>query len=386
MLIFVSSSFPAAVQICGKDFFRSGTDKTIFELDMKEIFCKSETECERVNALLILTPVSSGAQPLCAELLFSCSGIELALTGECPGIRVIDWSIETNDGTEFERIYELIPECQRRGHSLESKQLDRLEFERDGGERTEVVLYRDCGLRLSIIENGVERGLILGSGEDGELRLIDAGFARLIIVHLKGCPNCISAFESEDDNERLMLFNERFELSGEIHGDRLFIEDGYLIAVNELGTVLAHQQRLKYEISADGLRICSGFVLQEDAVDAAIGEIGFFTHPKRENMTDEETALALMECTLLGREDETMSLLSPTLADGLDFAALTAFMGDFDEARKAPFSKRNSAPIIGAVKEGRAKAYAFEVENGLINDISELEPHDLRHSKEFRRE
>jgi hypothetical protein len=89
-----------------------------------------------------------------------------------------------------------------------------------------------------------------------------------------------------------------------------------------------------------------------------------------------------MECILLGREDGAMALLSPSLAYGLDFEGLYEFFGDFDEARKMPCFAKNGSPVIGAVRENRAKAYAFDFENGLINDISEFEPPASRHSQE----
>lgn len=379
MRLFITSASPAAVRILGESFFRVGTDGSIFEFDPAELFGAEKESCF-VSAILIVTPISqSGLDPICAELLFSPSGMDIALASKSTDVRAVDWSIEAENGTALERAYELIPDCPRRERRLEAKQLDSLEYDR-GGEKAQIFLYRDCGMRLSIRENGKERGFILGSGEDGELRMLDAGFSRLLAAHIKGCADATASVGEAALGERIMLFNELFELVGEISGDRLYFEDGCLIAINELGTVLAHQQRLKYEIESEGVRVVCGGAA-DDAEDA-VGEIGYFTHQKRRAKTEDEAALALMECVLLAREDEAMALLSPELAEGLEFDGLFEFFGDFDEARKAPFCKRNDPPIIGAVREDRARAYAFDFKNGLINDISELEPPALRRQRE----
>lgn len=378
MRLFITSASPAAVRILGESFFRIGTDGSIFEFDPAELFGAEKESCF-VSAILVLTPISqSGLDPICSELLFSPSGMDIALASKSTDVRAVDWSIEAENGTALERVYELIPDCPRRESRLEAKQLDSLEYD-CGGEKAQIFLYRDCGLRLSIREDGEERGFILGSGEDGELRMLDAGFSRLLAAHIKGCADGISSELEAAGGERIMLFNERFELAGEICGDRLSFENGYLVAINELGTVLAHQQKLKYEIGAEGVRvICGGAA--DDSVDA-VGEIGYFTHPKRRASSEEEAALAFMECVLLAREDEAMELLSPALAEGLEFDGLFEFFGDFDEARKAPFCEKNDPPLIGAVREDRARAYAFDFKNGLINDISELEPPALRRQR-----
>lgn len=383
MRFFITSTSPAAALLCGENFFRASAYGAVFRLDPNEIFIGSGNENVPVSALLVLTPISQSLfEPLCAELLFTRAGRDIELTVIGAAIRVVDWSCESESGSISDRIYELIPEYTRKERRLEAEQLDRLEYERNSGKSAEVFLYRDCGLRLGIHENGQERGYILGSGEDGKLRIVDAGFARLLAVHLKGCIKKNASDDSETGAERLCLFNEDFELFGEISGDRLYFEDGYLVAINELGTVLAHQQMLKYEIAADGVRLVYTEASNGEPDECAAGEIGWFTHPKQHAKTNEDAALALMECILIGREDGAMALLSPSLAYGLDFEGLFEFFGDFDEARKMPCFAKNGSPVIGAVRENRAKAYAFDFENGLINDISEFEPPASRHSQE----
>ncbi|MBR3298487.1 MAG: hypothetical protein IKI64_04715 [Clostridia bacterium] len=390
MLIKITSDAPSAVSIHGEGFFRAGTDKTLFRFDAEEVFGVGTDELS-TSALIVLTPVTGcGAEPLCRELSFYRSGTGLLLKANdgdsCGGggLRLIDWSADGAERgaergaeeCEFERVYELICEYPRSERAIEPKQLDSLEFElsssENAGSSASVLLYRDCGLRLSVRVNGGERGYILGRGTEGELRLLDAGFARLIVVHASFGEGSAEAGRFE----RLLLFNERFELEGELEGDRCFIEDGRFIVINELGTVFSHQQRLRYEPSGEGLRSVCGVSGPhseggEGALDEAF-EIGYFTHPMRLAADEWETALALMECLLLGRGDEAMALLTPALAEGLDFGGLSEFFGDFDEARASPFRQKSDPPIIGAVKEGRASAYGFELEGGLISDISEL--------------
>ena len=402
MLIKITSAAPSAVSIHGEGFFRAGTDKTLFRFDAEEVFGVG-TNSLSTSALIVLTPVTGfGAEPLCRELSFCRSGVGMPLKSEAGdslgGLRLIDWSADGAEGAEgaeecaesgaeecaenaaeecgLERVYELISEYPRSERPSEPKQLDSLEFELSSGENAgssaSVRLYRDCGLRLSVRVNGDERGYILGRGTEGELRLLDAGFARLIVVHA----SCGEGSAEAGSFERLLLFNERFELEGELEGDRCFIEDGRFIVINELGTVFSHQQRLRYEPSGEGLRSVCGVSGPhseggEGALDEAF-EIGYFTHPMRRAADEWEAALALMECLLLGMGEEAMALLTPALAEGLDFSGLSEFFGDFDEARPSPFRKKSDPPVIGAVREGRARAYGFELEGGLISDISEL--------------
>ncbi|MBR5949381.1 MAG: hypothetical protein IKZ82_12165 [Clostridia bacterium] len=382
MQIYITSEIPSAVSIHAERFFRAGTDTTVFRFGTDEFFESTSNGSESASALLLLSPAGSSCKPICAALTILRRSGELFLDAKIEGdyLRVIDWSGEGSENSAVEPILELIPEYPESERILEPCELDMLQVERSSKDRTELNLYRDCGLRLSVRENGGERGYFLGSGETGSLRLLDVGFERVLIVHASGCGGSSQFKNRESASEKLIIFNESFELIGEIRGGRCFIENGYLVAINELDTVHLHQQRLKYELTIEGLR---PFCDDADADEGAgIGELGFFTHPARRPESEEETALALMECVLLERKDEAMALLSPALSEGLDFYGLCEFFGDFDEARPAPFAKKSDPPTVGAVVEGRAKAYVFEFEGGLINDISELEPPYSRRAQE----
>ena len=301
MQIYITSEIPSAVSIHAERFFRAGTDTTVFRFGTDEFFESTSNGSESASALLLLSPAGSSCKPICAALTILRRSGELFLDAKIEGdyLRVIDWSGEGSENSAVEPILELIPEYPESERILEPCELDMLQVERSSKDRTELNLYRDCGLRLSVRENGGERGYFLGSGETGSLRLLDVGFERVLIVHASGCGGSSQFKNRESASEKLIIFNESFELIGEIRGGRCFIENGYLVAINELDTVHLHQQRLKYELTIEGLR---PFCDDADADEGAgIGELGFFTHPARRPESEEETALALMECVLLER-------------------------------------------------------------------------------------
>lgn len=435
MLIYITSEERAAVSIYMKSGFLAGTDKTVFRIDEPKIG-------DATDAVITLTPVDeSGRLPICAAIRIGNTegageGLAMEASGAY-GVRKIDWG---RFGAE--RRLELAVRYPLRPASGQAALLQRLEVEPehggkgDGegeseGEGLTLELYRDDGLRLVSRSAERERGYLLCPGRGGALRLLDAGFARFIIVHAKGCPvpdagesaqnGAANGKSSEsapcfEECERLIVLTLALERFGSVSGDRCFIEDGLLTVTDELGTVLGHQCKRSYELCAEGLK-CLGesdsdeFFAEQSAADPeeseCIGEIGFFTHAARMPQTDKEKALAFLECLLLGRENEAAALLSPALMAGLGYDAIVDFFGDFDEARIAPWqtgsegndpetneSKRyengksfenasenggnkNGLPIMGAVKGGIARSYAFEFERGLISDISEYDTHDL---------
>ncbi len=450
MLIYITSEERTAVSIYMKSGFLAGTDKTVFRIDEPKIG-------DAADAVITLTPVDeSGRLPICAAIRIGNTegagnggeGLAAEPCGAC-GVRKIDWG-----RIGAERRLELAVRYPLRPASGQAVLLQRLEVEPEPGGQGEgeskgegesegvtLELYRDDGLRLVSRSAERERGYLLCPGRGGSMRLLDAGFARFIIVHVKGCPvpesgesaqnGAANGKSSEsapcfEECERLIVLTLAFERFGSVSGDRCFIEDGLLTVTDELGTVLGHQCKRSYELCAEGLK-CLGesdsdeFFAEQSATypeeSECIGEIGFFTHAARMPGTDKEKALAFLECLLLGREAEAAALLSPALMAGLGYNAIVDFFGDFDEARIAPWQtgsegndfetnesnryengksvesaseigesfesagenggNKNGLPIMGAVKGGIARSYAFEFERGLISDISEYDTHDL---------
>lgn len=382
MLIYITSELRAAVSIHSEASALFGTDRTVFRLEDKKA---TDAAKASETLMLIITPATtSGRLQICAELdLDIRTG---ALTAKRNGISIYDWSCET----EAERVFELVPDFPASDRRLPAELIDKLDFEDSetmsvsfGGSK-KVSLYRDDGLRLMVEESGREKGFIIGEGENGSLKMLDAGFERFIICHAVGCKDCDAGSEK---HEKLIVLNDAFEHFGTVSGSSCFIEDGLLTAIDELGTALGHQSRRRYELCASGLRPIgeserSGETEGEYQNEMAIGEVGFFTHPQRRPDSDAETALALLECLLLGRENEALSLLTSDLKRGLDFDGLCKFFGDFDEARTAPFATEEHLAIVGAVHCGCVKAFGFDFENGLISDVSELDrlclPHGSR--------
>ena len=377
MDIIITSRIPAAVFLCGERFFFGGSDRTVFSLDSPQggfsaAFIPSDPGGELLPSsarLGLRSGVFSGKMP--------------APPAPCRSLRAVRWA---------EDALELIPRFARLPSPASAPALlDRLELDSFGedGARAEVSLFRDCGLRLAVERGGIETSYALPGGTDGSLSLLDIGSERLILVRAVGCAveksadRSILFYGSAAQNllspapsERLFALDADFALVAEVEGERCFLADGYLTAVDRLGSVLGHERRRRYELFG---RELSGE--REGMPAPKETELGFFTAGRRAPKTHGEAALALLECVRLGREAEAFSLLAPELASGLDFAGLRAFFGEFDEARpdprrRAEFEDAQSKTIAaGTVRNaegcGEAGCYEFTVENGLIADVTE---------------
>lgn len=365
MLIRISSEVPAAVSLRSARFSLFGTDKTVFGIDESVLFSPESGSGEAI-VLINFVPISASLRmPMCAELSIGAENgaASLSVRGVSGELSVTDWS---GEDVTHERVFEIAADYPLYVPHSEPRTADSIEFEIGGAEKARAELFCDDGVRLCVHGEDGESCYYISRGDGGALRVLDVGSERMLVVRVVGFHESFGAGLCAAAREKLVVLNSEFMLVGSVVGSSCFIEDGFLCVIDELDTVLAHQRRLVFEPNADGLRRCAD--LDE------IGEIGFFTHPPRRPAGEGEAALALMECVLLGREAEAMGLLSPGLGQGLDFAGLCEFFGDFDEARRAPFESENGPPIVGAVKDGKAKSYAFEFENGQICDISELEP------------
>ena len=112
--------------------------------------------------------------------------------------------------------------------------------------------------------------------------------------------------------EKLVALNDKIEVAAALAGEICRIENGYLTAIEPLGTVLGHEKRTRYEFFGGSLRELPP-------------ETGFFTNRAHMPNSPQETALALMQAVRLGREDEADALLSRELAETLSFAELCDF-------------------------------------------------------------
>ena len=224
--------------------------------------------------------------------------------------------------------------------------------------------------------------------------MMDVGSEMLLIIHATGCAAKDDPAASELSSERLIVLNGANEIIASVTGERCTVEDGYLVSVTSLGTVLGHEERKRYELAGESIRRADLASGEAALASEPTGELGFFTHAPHLPENAREAGLCLLECLLLGREKEALSLLSPALSKGLDFATLEEFFGDFDDALPPPAAleasllrlsgEKEKAPseggawiehsIVGAVKGFCATAYLIAFENGLIKDISELAP------------
>lgn len=132
-----------------------------------------------------------------------------------------------------------------------------------------------------------------------------------------------SVLNAAVDVKNLLLLTDKIEVAAALAGEICRIENGYLTAIEPLGTVLGHEKRTRYEFFGGSLRELPP-------------ETGFFTNRAHMPNSPQETALALMQAVRLGREDEADALLSRELAETLSFAELCDFFGSFADERNCP--------------------------------------------------
>lgn len=260
----------------------------------------------------------------------------------------------------------------------EPARLGSVDFPTGNGRQRRVALFRDGGLRISVDESGQERSWYVCGGTDGKAHVLDVGRERLLVIHASGCrrgenseaETPLLSLKSDCRCEKLVALNDRIEVAAALAGEICRIENGYLTAVEPLGTVFGHEKRTRYEFFGGSLRKLPP-------------ETGFFTNQAHMPNSPQETALALMQAVRLGREDEADALLSRELAETLSFAELCDFFGSFADERIAPSglceptAYDNSITekiIVGAIKTDagglvRAEKFVFTIENGVVTNV-----------------
>lgn len=89
-------------------------------------------------------------------------------------------------------------------------------------------------------------------------------------------------FKSGCRCEKLVALNDKIEVAAALAGEICRIENGYLTAIEPLGTVLGHEKRTRYEFFGGSLR------------ELPARKPGFFTNRAHMPNSPQETALALM--------------------------------------------------------------------------------------------
>lgn len=234
------------------------------------------------------------------------------------------------------------------------ERLQRIAFAGPGSAGRSVELFRDSGIRMSVYEEGRERSFLLCQGTSANMRILDTGRERLLIVAARD----ENALEPQQ-RETLIAMDGRFNIVAQLTAERCAIESGYVTAVTGLGTVLGHERRVRYEFRA-------GSLLAHPA------ETGFFSGPKAVPEGERATALAFMQSLLMGIETDAMPFLSEQLRGEVSFKELTEFFETADECRPAPWAAGQVE--VGLVRGSGVSAYIFEFENGLISNIIESEP------------
>ncbi|MFR7609657.1 MAG: hypothetical protein ACLUZ4_02465 [Christensenellaceae bacterium] len=182
----------------------------------------------------------------------------------------------------------------------EPARLGSVDFPTGNGRQRRVALFRDGGLRISVEESGQERSWYVCGGTDGKAHVLDVGRERLLVIHASGCRRCenseaetpVLGFKCGCRCEKLVVLNDKIEIAAALAGEICRIENGYLTAIEPLGTVLGHEKRTRYEFFGGSLR--------ELPPKQAFHKPGAYAE------LPQETALALMQAVRLGREDEPM--------------------------------------------------------------------------------
>jgi len=210
-------------------------------------------------------------------------------------------------------------------------------------ESMTAVLYYENGLWLAL-ENGRRplAGFALGDAREGEL--LTMGRLLLAIAH------------GEKDFARIIA-PDRTEIAL-FSADRIFVEDGLLITVEQLHTERGHERRSAYR--ADGLQMT---LLSQ--------QIGFFTHPPKNPASP---AVACCEAVLLGLYDEALAMMEENLRASLDKEAVKAFFGSFLAVR--PFlSDSRIVGLVQPIENGifPIRKICFSIEDMYIVDITEAD-------------
>ncbi len=221
-----------------------------------------------------------------------------------------------------------------------------------GKQRRTLTLYSENGLRLLVEDGGHTRtGISLGHGAGGSLALYAAGgtqFAAIRTVSSAG--------------QKLLILDSALQSALEINAEEILLEEDCICAVTSLGTLMGHQQRVRY-------------VFENDVFSSGATETGFFTRSYTFPKDNRELTTAFCEAVREGFEDEAFSYLTEELHRTMNFADLRDFLGNFSCCRP-PLSDQSGA-LLGLIacesdRISSARLYEFSFENGRISDISEV--------------
>lgn len=204
----------------------------------------------------------------------------------------------------------------------EPARLGSVDFPTGSGRQRRVALFRDGGLRISVEESGQERSWYVCGGTDGKAHVLDVGRERLLVIHASGCRRCENSeaetpmlgFKCGCRCEKLVALNDKIEVAAALAGEICRIENGYLTAIEPLGTVLGHEKRTRYEFFGGSLRELPP-------------ETGFFTSQAHMPNSPQETALALMQAVRLGRRMRPMLCCRASLPKRSRLRSFAIFSG-----------------------------------------------------------
>lgn len=230
------------------------------------------------------------------------------------------------------------------------RRLDQLSFSCGRSRRT-LTLYYDSGLRLLIEDEESSSCISLGQGDYGTLALYTAAGRQFaaVITH-------------EGSTSHLLMLDSNTEAVLEISANEILLEEGWVAAIDNMDTVMGHQQKRKFVYSAGEF-------------SPIHPEIGFFTHEYSFPVGNAALVRAFAEAVREGFREEAMSYLTPDLRQSLPFDEIRDFLGNFQSCRP-PLSDKSGALLGLITSEGNrvssARLYEFQFENGLISDIAEV--------------
>ena len=151
----------------------------------------------------------------------------------------------------------------------------------------------------------------------------------------------------------------QWQAAAEAHG-RAETAGHELLVTEQLDDVRGHQRRVR-------------FFVQNNEVQRAPAQIGFFTRSPRAPQTPEAAVRALCEAVALGAAAEALTLMTPALRQGLDEQELLSFFGPIDHVCSVS-GEPPIARLAQAVAENvfRVYSFRFETEGTAIQNIEPL--------------
>lgn len=389
MQLYITTPIPCSVFICDATTFVAGTDETVFRIDdaphiitFLPAYSGNRSSCVYYPLTIKFNPFENQAR----KNFINKTLVEpYRIYDWGDGIFEIECAFEENHSNSTLRPVlfgdtilpyinntksievQSLPSKPVISNSNPSSLLASMEFSDKIGQqpvrKQKMELYSDGGLFLHVMDEqrpSETKRYRICEGKfnwlKGEMRLLDVGRERLLIVHV-----------TTEKNEQLFALNNKFEVIAAIEGASCKIEEGYLTKIQNIDTVMGYERRTRYDF-------------RNEKFQKMPDEIGFFTHELIRPTSDDEIALGLAEAVMFNREKELALLLSNELNFQLTLSDLRDFFGAFSECRIAPdrLGMNTKSVIVGVSNDESStvrqlRKFFFKIEEAHIVDVTDEE-------------